>query len=273
MIAFFIDADNLCAPSWVEEALRKLEDGEGRIAVRRAYGSAEKLKGLAEVLRTRHIRPFVNLALSKNTTDVALAVDAMDLSYQTPRPTVIAVGSGDADFVPLVLRLRERGFRMVCVSEQGKMAPEAVYAYDHVILVGQEYPAEAPRARAAEVEKPAPSPAKPPAARTVAKKVPAKKTVAKKVPAKKVAAKKAKPAAKKITGEEAGKVTVAQILNAASALRAGQPQALGEVVKLLHDAKLLGKNATSTKLFKKFPFHFELLPPKQPNQVRYIPSS
>lgn len=273
MIAFFIDADNLCAPSWVEEALRKLEDGEGRIAVRRAYGSAEKLKGLADVLRTRHIRPFVNLALSKNTTDVALAVDAMDLSYQTPRPTVIAVGSGDADFVPLVLRLRERGFRMVCVSEHGKMAPEAVYAYDHVILVGQEYPAEAPRARAAEVEKPTPSPAKPPAARTVAKKVPAKKTVAKKVPAKKVPAKKAKPAAKKITGEEAGKVTVAQILNAASALRAGQPQSLGEVVKLLHDAKLLGKNATSTKLFKKFPFHFELLPPKQPNQVRYIPAS
>lgn len=273
MIAFFIDADNLCASSWVEEALRKLEDGEGRIAVRRAYGSAEKLKGLADVLRTRHIRPFVNLALSKNTTDVALAVDAMDLSYQTPRPTVIAVGSGDADFVPLVLRLRERGFRMVCVSEHGKMAPEAVYAYDHVILVGQEQVAEVPKSPAAELPKPVPRSAKPPAARTAAKKAPAKKAAAKKAPAaKKVAAKKANPAAKKNAGDAAGKVTVAQILNAASSLKAGQPQSLGEVVKLLHDAKLLGKNAASTKLFKKFPFHFELLPPKQPNQIRYIPS-
>lgn len=274
MIAFFIDADNLCASSWVEEALRKLEDGEGRIAVRRAYGSAEKLKGLADVLRTRHIRPFANLALSKNTTDVALAVDAMDLSYQTPRPTVIAVGSGDADFVPLVLRLRERGFRMVCVSEHGKMAPEAVYAYDHVILVGQEHAEELPRTPAAELQKPVPPAAKLPAARTAAKKAPAKKAAAKKAPAAKkvAAAKKAKPAAKKSAGDAAGKVTVAQILNAASSLRAGQPQSLGEVVKLLHDAKLLGKNAASTKLFKKFPFHFELLPPKQPNQIRYIPS-
>lgn len=275
MIAFFIDADNLCAPSWVEEALRKLEDGEGSIAVRRAYGSAEKLKGLADVLRVQHIRPFVNLALSKNTTDVALAVDAMDLSYQTPRPTVIAIGSGDADFVPLVLRLRERGFRMVCVSEHGKMAPEAVYAYDHVILVGQEHATEAQPLHVAEVQKQAPPPTKPPAARAVAKKTPAKKVAAKKAPpAKKVAAKKVKPAAKKTAPQatEGNKITVEQILHAAPSLRAGQPQSLGEIVKLLHDDKLLGKNATSTKLFKKFPFHFELLPPKQPNQIRYIPA-
>ncbi|MEJ1165299.1 NYN domain-containing protein [Variovorax sp. CCNWLW186] len=273
MIAFFIDADNLCVSSWVEESLRKLEDGEGRVLVRRAYGSAEKLKGLADVLRTRHIRPFVNLALSKNTTDVALAVDVMDLSYQTPRPTVIAIGSGDADFVPLVLRLRERGFRMVCVSEQGKMAPEAVYAYDHVIFVGQEQAAEVLKSPAAELQKSASPPAKLPAVRTAAKKAAAKKVAAKKAPAaKKVAAKKAKPAAKQNAGDAAGKVTVDQILNAVSSLRAGQPQSLGEVVKLLHDAKVLGKNATSTKLFKKFPLHFELLPPKQPNQIRYIPS-
>lgn len=272
MIAFFIDADNLCASSWVEEALCKLEDSEGRILVRRAYGSAEKLKGLADVLRTRHIRPFVNLALSKNTTDMALAVDVVDLSYQTPRPTVIAIGSGDADFVPLVLRLRERGFRMICVSEHGKMAPEAVHAYDHVILVGQEHSQALPPP-ALELQTPVEVVAKPPAARTAAKKAPAKKAAVKKTAAKKAVAKKTKPAAKKGANEAtAGKVTVTQILNAATSLRAGQPQSLGEVVKLLHDAKLLGKNATSTKLFKKFPFHFELLPPKQPNQIRYIPS-
>jgi uncharacterized LabA/DUF88 family protein len=32
-----------------------------------------------------------------------------ELACQLPKPTVIAIGSGDADCVPLVVRLRERG--------------------------------------------------------------------------------------------------------------------------------------------------------------------
>jgi hypothetical protein len=135
VIVFLIDADNLCVPAWVEEAFRRLEETEGRISVRRAYGSAEKLKGLASVLRGRSIRSFVNLSLTKNTTDIALAVDAMELACQEPRPKTVVIGSGDADFVPLVVRLRERGIRMVCASEFRKMAPEAVSAYDEVMLI------------------------------------------------------------------------------------------------------------------------------------------
>ena len=122
----------------IDEACQRLEADEGRIAVRRAYGSAENLKGLVDVLRAWAIRPFVNLSLFKNTTDIALAVDAMELACQTPSPTVVALGSGDADFMPLVLRLRERGIRMLCVSERGKMAQEAAHAYDQVIFVGAE---------------------------------------------------------------------------------------------------------------------------------------
>ena len=255
MTAFFIDADNLCAASWVDEAFRTLEQMEGAVSVRRAYGSAEKLKGLGDVLRTRLIRPYLNLSLSKNTTDVALAVDVMELSHATPRPAVIAIGSGDADFVPLVLRLRERGFRVVCVSEKGKMAPEAVDAYDQVFFVGQE--------SATVIE--APAPRSEPVHKTPVRKAAAKKAA----PAKKVAT----PAAAKRVAVAADQVTVRQILEHAPSLKSGQRQPLGEIVKLLHDAKLLGKNAMSTKLFKKFPDHFELLPAKQPNGVRYLLTS
>lgn len=49
-----------------------------------------------------------------------------------------------------------------------------------------------------------------------------------------------------------------------------QPQSLGAVAKALLDAKLRGKNLTSTKLFKKFPQHFALLPPEKPRTVQYI---
>ncbi|MDO8776463.1 MAG: hypothetical protein Q7K57_48675 [Burkholderiaceae bacterium] len=50
-----------------------------------------------------------------------------------------------------------------------------------------------------------------------------------------------------------------------------QLQPLGKVVEQLHTEKLIGRNATSTKLFKKFPDRFELTPAKQTDQVLYVP--
>lgn len=280
MNIFLIDADNLSAPAWVDEAFRELLESEGALPVRRAYGSAENLKGLADVLRVWAVRPFVNLSLTKNTTDIALAVDAMAFACQTPAPRMVVIGSGDADFVPLVVRLRERGIRMVCVSERSKMGREAVSAYDRVILVGQEQAPHEAEMAASPAQVPA-APVLPVAAKKGAvAKTPAKKPAAKKAVAKTAAAKKA-PAGKTRTPPampvlaEGGvnpmqHVDVAAILLAVPALQTGQPQALGAVAKELLDAKLRGKNLTSTKLFKKFPQHFALLPPEKPRTVQYI---
>lgn len=290
MNVFLIDADNLSAGAWVDEAFRILEESEGAMPVRRAYGSAENLKGLADVLRVWAVRPFVNLSLTKNTTDIALAVDAMAFACQTPAPKLVVIGSGDADFVPLVVRLRERGIRMVCVSERGKMGREAVSAYDRVILVGQEQALHEAQSAAA-----APQALVAPVARAVAKKTAAKKAAVTKAPAKKGAAKKVAiktTAAKKAPASKAAATTavtkvtapvleravhktpnvdVEAILQAVPALQTGQPQPLGAVAKALLDAKLRGKNLTSTKLFKKFPHHFALLPPEKPRTVQYTP--
>ena len=263
MKVFLIDADNLSSNAWIEEACNVLEASEGTLAVRRAYGSAENLKGLAQTMLSWAIRPFVNLSLTKNTTDVALAVDAMELACQLPKPSVIAIGSGDADFVPLVVRLRERGIRVICVSERTKMASEAAHAYDSILYVGKEVTGERTRV----------------ATHTPAKKAATKKAATEKVATKTAAAEPiAQQAAKKALAKKAtttvkssakADVTLEQILNAAPTLRTGQKQPLGDIVKDLHNAKLIGKNAASTKLFKKFPDNFELTPEKQPNQIRY----
>lgn len=259
MRVFLIDADNLSSAAWIEEACNNLEAAEGSLSVRRAYGSAENLKGLAHTMLNWAIRPFVNLSLTKNTTDVALAVDAMELACQTPKPSVIAIGSGDADFVPLVVRLRERGIRVICVSERTKMAAEAVHAYDSILFVGKDIGSGFAKV-------PTPTPAK----KAVAKKVVSTEVIVE-APSKgakpKAAAKKAVKPAK---SPSATAITLEQILDAAPALRAGQKQPLGDVVKELHSARVIGKNAASTKLFKKFIDHFELTPENQPNQVRYL---
>lgn len=265
MIAFLIDADNFSSPAWIDEAFTLLEQIEGPIAIRRAYGSAENLKGMADTLRVWAVRPFVNLPLPKNTTDMSLAVDAMELACLTPRPKLLVIGSGDLDFVPLVVRLRERGIKVVCVTEPGKMAQDAVPAYDQVFYVGgdQGEPLELVEVKPV-AETPVRATSKKAATRTPSAKAPtpkaaaAKKAPVKKVPAKNTAA----------TAIEA--VTVPRILTAVPNLKTGQWQPLGDVAKVLHDQKLLAKSATSTKLFKKFPIHFELMPIGKPNQVRLL---
>lgn len=262
MIAFLIDADNLSAPPWIDEAFQILEQSEGSIAIRRAYGSSENLKGLTDTLRTWAIRPFQNSPLSKNTTDLSLAVDAMELACLTPRPKLIVIGSGDLDFVPLVVRLRERGIRVVCVSAKNKMAAEAATAYDKVIYVMDDHGASSltkeKLAQVSPAKKIAPTPAK----KTVAAKTPSPKPA----PAKKVAT---KNGAKK-TPAVTPAVTVKSILAAVPDLQAGEWMALGNAAKMLHEENLLGRNGSSTKLFGKFPDHFELKPAKQPNSVRLI---
>jgi hypothetical protein len=281
MNVFLIDADNLNSGAWVDEAFRVLEASEGAIPVRRAYGSAENLKGLSDVLRSWAVRPFVNLSLTKNTTDIALAVDAMEFACQSPAPQMMIIGSGDADFVPLVVRLRERGIRMVCVSERGKMGREAVSAYDRVVLVGPEQALyEAQQAAGVGLVSAPDAPVSPSPARkkaSVAKKPPAKKAVSKVVAAKKATprASKAKaiaPATNESTANHMTTLDVSAILQAVPALQGGQPQPLAAVAKALLDAKLRGKNMTATKLLKKFPLHFDMLPIEKPTTVTYNPA-
>ena len=59
-----------------------------------------------------------------------------NLHVKTRLPKTIVIGSGDADFLPLVVRLRERGIKTVCVSARNKMSKEAISAYNQVIYVG-----------------------------------------------------------------------------------------------------------------------------------------
>ena len=265
MTAFLIDADNFSSPAWIDEAFQTLERTEGSVSIRRAYGSTENLKGLAETLRVWAIRPFVNLPLPKNTTDMSLAVDAMELACMAPRPKLVVIGSGDLDFVPLVVRLRERGIKVVCITERSKMAQDAVPAYDQVIYVGSD---QEHRLEVQESKPVAKAPVRAATKKAATKTPPVKTASPQPAAAKKAVTKKV--TVKKITGAATDAVTVPRILAAVPNLKAGQWQPLGDVAKVLHDEKLLAKSATSTKLFKKFPYHFELMPAGKPNQVRFI---
>lgn len=273
-IAFLIDADNLNDPEAVAEAFERLHALVGPSTVRRAYGSADSLKGLGPVLKQYAVRPCANFVLEKNTTDLALAVDAMELACEQ-RPAVLALGSGDSDFYPLVVRLRERGVRVIVFSLDGKMADDMRAACPELHFVGQPRP---PRGRVARrvAAEPAPkAPAKP------ARKAVPPAVVADEAPAKKPAAKRTrvKPAAAPVEAvapaaprrPAAGQpLTVARILDLLPALRQGAKLHVSQAAQVLHEAEAIGRNASAATLFRKFGRDFELMPDsRRPDYVRW----
>ncbi|MGL5865985.1 MAG: NYN domain-containing protein [Dermatophilaceae bacterium] len=112
-IALLIDADNATA-SRIDVILGELSS-LGETNIRRAYGNWTKsgLKSWQEVLHENAIRPVQEFDKSKNknASDIALAVDAVDILH-TQHPDAFAIVSSDADFTPLVMRLREYGARV-----------------------------------------------------------------------------------------------------------------------------------------------------------------
>src|SRR5688572_16027375 len=77
-VMLLIDADNVSIDV-MEQAVRLLLNQHGGLHVRRAYCTAESAVKHQPAFKRLGIKPMVNLAAGKNSTDIALAVDAIDL--------------------------------------------------------------------------------------------------------------------------------------------------------------------------------------------------
>ncbi len=114
-VMLLIDADNVSADV-IEQAVQRTMDEYGAIHVRRAYCNAEMAVNRQALFKRLSVRPMVNLSAGKNSTDIALAVDAIDLVI-AERPDVVVLVSSDSDFAPLVVRLREKGCRVCGIGQ------------------------------------------------------------------------------------------------------------------------------------------------------------
>jgi uncharacterized protein (TIGR00288 family) len=127
-VAFLVDFDNV-ATDVIEQALNAVFKDYGAAHIRRAYCNAEQALREQAFLKRLGLRAIVNLAIGKNSTDIALAVDAMDLAI-TEKPDVIVLVSSDSDFAPLVLRLREKGAWLRGFGQHGKTGDGVIQIYD-----------------------------------------------------------------------------------------------------------------------------------------------
>ena len=86
---FLVDADNVSLEV-IEKALSLKRDQHGAMHVRRCYCSADFATKNLEFLREHSIRAMVNATAGKNCTDIALAVDAVQLCV-TACPSVVVI--------------------------------------------------------------------------------------------------------------------------------------------------------------------------------------
>jgi uncharacterized protein (TIGR00288 family) len=237
-VMLLIDADNVSIDV-IEQAVAWVAKHFGGPHVRRAYCTAESAVKHQDAFKRLSIRPMVNLAAGKNSTDIALAVDAIDLAV-ADRPQVVAIASSDSDFAPLVSKLREKGCRVVGIGQDGKTGDETKGVYDdYEVLAHRKAQARAP----------------------------AKAATAKRAP-RRAAAKAVPPAAAPAPAPlpEAAQA----VLDALPELAAGRTLELRVAAERLREAGLLSKNGSSTKLFGRHPAVFELVPAGQPNKVRWL---
>lgn len=266
-VMLFIDADNV-STSVIDQAMAHVLAEVGAIHVRRAHCTAETALKHQQFFKSHSIRPIVNLSTGKNATDIALAVDAIDL-VATERPQLVVIVSSDSDFAPLVIRLREKGCRVLGIGQLGKTGEDSRGVYDGFVdmahqkarvpskgLAGRAPARAAPTAPAtapASVAAPAPA-AAPARARTRTRAQP----VRARAPAE-VALPPALPS------------EVAAILHAFPALANGGAMQLNEVGEAMRKHDILkSKSASPSGCLKRHKAHFELAPADKPRTVRYL---
>jgi uncharacterized protein (TIGR00288 family) len=241
-VMLLIDADNVSGDV-IEQAVQRTLTEYGAIHVRRAYCNAETAVKQQTLFKRLSVRPMVNLSAGKNSTDIALAVDAMDLAI-SERPDVAVLVSSDSDFAPLVIRLREKGCRVCGIGQQGKTGEETTTVYDEFTDLRHQ------AARA-------------PAAREPARHEPTEAKRAVRAP-RAVRAAKAPPSPPPLPED------VLAILDALPDLRSGERIELNQAAEALRAAQLLGRSASSLKLFRKHPELFALAPEARPSKVQYL---
>lgn len=124
LLAVLIDADN-SSPRWADAIFEEIAS-LGEASVRRIYGdfSRQQMSGWQEKLPALALVPHHQPAntVGKNSSDIALVIDAMDLLHSARFDGFVLVSS-DSDFTRLASRIREQGLDVYGIGQQ--KTPEA----------------------------------------------------------------------------------------------------------------------------------------------------
>src|ERR1700723_1986530 len=170
-MAVFLDLENIALgardakyPSFdIEKVLERLLL-KGHIVVKKAYCDFDRYKDFKrglheaafELIEIPHVRQS-----GKNSADIRMVVDALDLCYTKGHVDTFVILSGDSDFSPLVSKLRENAKTVIGVGVKNSTSDLFINNCDEFIyyaVLGPRDPSRPRRRSAAAVRPPAAAP-------------------------------------------------------------------------------------------------------------------
>src|ERR1700739_3246812 len=158
-MAVFLDLENIALgardakyPSFdIEKVLERLLL-KGHIVVKKAYCDFDRYKDFKrglhqagfELIEIPHVKQS-----GKNSADIRMVVDALDLCYTKPHVDTFVIISGDSDFSPLVSKLRENAKTVIGVGVKNSSSDLLIANCDEFIYYDDLVRADEQKRRAA----------------------------------------------------------------------------------------------------------------------------
>jgi uncharacterized protein (TIGR00288 family) len=161
-IAVFVDFENLALGVQgmrkggfkIDLVLRRLLE-KGRIVFKRAYCDWGRYRSAVREFHQEGVEMIdipQSKASGKNSADIRMVVDALDLCYQKDHIDTFALLSGDSDFSPLVNKLKENDKRVIGCGVKNSTSDLLIGScdefifYDDLIRGAEKRKAAAPQA-------------------------------------------------------------------------------------------------------------------------------
>ena len=143
-IALFLDFENLVTNTGITAATFDLQPSidrlleKGRVIFRRAYADWARFKEAKLGLHTLGVELIdvpPSTRAGKNSADMRLVIDALELCYARDYIDTFVIASGDSDFCPLTYKLRESDRTVIGIGVKQSTSPMFVRACDEFIYL------------------------------------------------------------------------------------------------------------------------------------------
>jgi len=139
-LAVLIDFENIAAGTEkeglgrfdVETLMRHIKD-KGRILVARSYADWGRFSRFKQSLLTSNVTMMELTShgmQDKNRADIAMVVDALEMAFTKDYIDAYVVVSGDSDFTPMVLKMRELNKRVIGIGTRKSTSRLLIQACD-----------------------------------------------------------------------------------------------------------------------------------------------
>jgi uncharacterized LabA/DUF88 family protein len=142
-IAVFIDFENVAL--WAEQEFIDFEltplmeylQSRGPVVIKRVYGDWSRFSHYREELMNNSVDlvQIYSVRAGKNRADIRMALDAMETAITRPQIQTFVIVSGDSDFGPLVVKLREYSRYTLGIGPRDVTHPLLVKACDEFIYL------------------------------------------------------------------------------------------------------------------------------------------